>query len=195
METLGNKGTVQRAINVWAALSLAGAIVALVGFGVLWHGGFGARTEPSSLEARVAMAAYDRSTPERYEKMQNPVAAHGINLVEAGGHYQEHCAVCHGDDGSGKPKFHGIMNPRPTDLRSDETQSMSDGELYWVIKNGVRWSGMPAFGKPGDEDEHAWKMVAYVRHLPKLTPDELREVLQKTEEPMNHSESSHEHTH
>ena len=87
------------------------------------------------------------------------------------------------------------MYPRPTDLRSDDTQGMSDGELYWVIKNGVRWSGMPAFGKPGDDDdEHVWKIVAYVRHLPKLTPQEQQEVLHLTDEPMDHAESSHVHS-
>lgn len=147
------------------------------------------------MEASIAMKAYDNSTPERYEKMQNPLSAHGIDLIEAGGHYQEHCAVCHGDDGSGNPKFHGVMYPRPTDLRSADTQEMSDGELYWVVKNGVRWSGMPAFGKPGDDDEHAWKMVAYVRHLPKLTLMEQQQVLHRTGDPMDHGDSSHEHSH
>ena len=184
----------QRVINVWAAIALAGVVVVFVAFGVLWHGGFSSRPEPSNMEASIAMKAYDSSTPERYEKMQNPLSAHGIDLIEAGGHYEEHCAVCHGDDGSGNPKFHGIMYPRPTDLRSEETQEMSDGELYWVIKNGVRWSGMPAFGKPGDDDEHAWKMVAYVRHLPKLTPAEEQKVLTHTEEPMDHGEAPHDHS-
>jgi mono/diheme cytochrome c family protein len=87
------------------------------------------------------------------------------------------------------------MYPRPTDLRSDDTQEMSDGELYWVIKNGVRWSGMPAFGKPGDDDEQVWKIVAYVRHLPKLTSQEQQEVLHQSEDPMDHGEGSHDHSH
>ncbi len=69
------------------------------------------------------------------------------------------------------------------------TQDMSDGEIDWVIKNGLRWSGMPAFGKPGDNDEHAWKMVAYVRHLPKLTPAEGQQILHQSEEPMNHGDA------
>jgi mono/diheme cytochrome c family protein len=103
--------------------------------------------------------------------------------------------VCHADNGGGDPKFHGIMYPRPTDLRSDDTQEISDGELYWVIKNGVRWSGMTAFGKPGDDDEHAWKIVAYVRHLPKLTLQEQQEVMHQCEEPMEPDESSQDHSH
>jgi mono/diheme cytochrome c family protein len=177
---------IQRIISVWAAIALLGAVVLAVVFAILWGHGFGSRSEPSNMEANIAMKALDSSIPARYGKMSNPLAEDKINLVEAGGHYQEHCAACHGDSGSGDPKFHGIMSPRPTDLRSQETQEMSDGELYWVIKNGIRWSGMPAFGKPGDSDEHAWKMVSYVRHLPKLTPAEAQRVLQQTEMPMNH---------
>ena len=50
------------------------------------------------------------------------------------------------------------------------------------------------FGKPGDDDEHAWKMVAYVRHLPKLTPAEEQKVLTHTEEPMDHGEAPHDHS-
>ena len=185
---------IRKLVYAWAAVTLLGVIAIVVAGVVLWSHGFSSRPEPSNMEASIAMKAYDSSTPGRYKKMQNPLGAQDVNLIESGGHYEEHCAVCHGDDGSGTPKFHGIMYPRPTDLRSEETQEMSDGELYWVIKNGVRWSGMPAFGKTGDNDEHAWKMVAYVRHLPKLTPAELQEVLQEAEGPMNHGESPHGHS-
>ncbi|CAN5752594.1 hypothetical protein BH10ACI4_BH10ACI4_17180 [soil metagenome] len=185
----------RRLINVWAAIALVGFVAVAVTGLVLWSNGFGSRPQPSNFEASVAMKTYDSSVPNRYHEMKNPLEAKGVNLVEAGGHYEEHCAVCHADNGGGDAKFHGIMYPRPTDLRSDDTQEMSDGELYWVIKNGVRWSGMPAFGKPGDDDEHAWKIVAYVRHLPKLTPQEQQEVLHHSKEPMNHEESPHDHSH
>lgn len=185
----------RRLINVWAAIALVGFVAVAVTGLVLWSNGFGSRPQPSNFEASVAMKTYDSSVPNRYHEMKNPLEAKGVNLVEAGGHYEEHCAVCHADNGGGETKFHGIMYPRPTDLRSDDTQEMSDGELYWVIKNGVRWSGMPAFGKSGDEDEYAWKIVAYVRHLPKLTPQEQQEVLNQSEEPMNHEESPHDHSH
>ena len=185
----------RKLVYAWAAVALLGIIALVVAGLVLWSHGFSSRPQPSNMEASIAMKTYDSSTPERYEKMQNPVSAQGVDLIEAGGHYEEHCAVCHGDSGNGQPKFHGIMYPRPTDLRSEETQEMSDGELYWVVKNGVRWSGMPAFGKPGDNDEHAWKMVAYVRHLPKLTPAEQQRVLQTAEGPMSHGEAPHDHSH
>lgn len=186
---------IRNLIYGWAILTVVALVVLCVGGFMVWHHGLGSRSQPSNLEADVAMKAYDSSVPAKYEKMKNPLSAKGLDLIEAGGHYQEHCAVCHGDSGDGVPKFHGLMYPRPTDLRSEDTQEMSDGELYWVVKNGIRWSGMPAFGKPGDDDEHAWKMVAYVRHLPKLTPAEQEQVFHKTEEPMNHGEAPHDQSH
>jgi mono/diheme cytochrome c family protein len=181
---------IRKLINLWAAVALLGVIAIAVTGIVLWSKGFSSRPEPSQIESSVAMKSYDSSIPNRYQAMKNPLGANGFNLIEAGGHYEEHCAACHADNGGGDTKFHGIMYPRPTDLRSDDTQEMSDGELYWVIKNGVRWSGMPAFGKAGDDDEHVWKIVAYVRHLPKLTPQEQEQVLHQSEEPMDHDEGS-----
>ncbi len=170
----------QNIVNIWAAVALVGVVVfASVGL-VMWSHGFNARAQPSELEASVAMKAYDSSIPRRYETMKNPLSAGSINLVEAGNHYEEHCAVCHGDTGNGQTKFNGVMYPRPTNLLYDDTRGMSDGELYFVIKEGIRYTGMPAFSKPGDDDEQAWQMVAYVRHLPKLTPAEVQQVLQQS---------------
>ena len=185
----------QNIVNIWAAVAFIGVVViSIVGL-VMWSHGFNSRAEPSKLEENVSMTLHDSSIPDKYEKMKNPLAAGSINLVDAGSHYEEHCAVCHGDTGDGQTKFIGIMYPRPTNLLSDDTREMSDGELYFVIKQGIRFSGMPAFGKPGDDDERAWKMVAYVRHLPQLTPAEEQQVLQKSQEPMDHGDTPHEHSH
>ena len=181
---------IQRLINLWAAIALLGVIAVMTTGLVLWSHGFDSRSEPSDMESNVAMKIHDSSIPDRYKKMTSPLSSQNVNLIEAGGHYQEHCAACHADNGSGQTKFHGIMYPRPADLRSPDTQEMSDGELYWVIKNGIRWSGMPAFGMPGDDDEHVWKMIAYVRHLPKLTPAEQQQVLRQSQEPTDHESPS-----
>ena len=56
-------------------------------------------------------------------------------------------------------------------MRKSETQSLTDGELYWIIHNGIRLSGMPAWGDPGHDDD-SWKLVVFIRHLPSLGPDE-----------------------
>lgn len=166
----------RRLIYIWAGISAVVIFGLAIVFAVMWSRGLGARAHPSELESNVAMSVWESSIPSRYSKMKSPLTQ--VELTDAAGHYEEHCAVCHGDDGAGHTKFEGTMDPPPPDLRSGETQEMSDGELYWVIKNGVRWSGMPAFGAPGDNDAHAWKIVAFLRHLPKLTPQELNEMKQ-----------------
>lgn len=75
------------------------------------------------------------------------------------------CSMCHGASGR-KPTDNGRwMYPRSIDLGSAETQSYSDRELFWIVKNGIRLSGMPAFGKM-ERDEHIWDLVEYIRTLP-----------------------------
>lgn len=185
---------IRKAVTIWAAVSFAIFILAVVGSLVVWSRGFGVRQHPPEFEANLAMSTWESAIPARYEKMKSPLT--NVDLKDAAGHYEEHCAVCHGDDGSGETKFHGTMDPVPTDLRSQETQEMPDGELYWVIKNGVRWSGMPAFGAPGDNDTHAWKIVAFIRHLPSLTPEELNAMKAGDEDAAHSDHGDHgEHQH
>jgi mono/diheme cytochrome c family protein len=91
-------------------------------------------------------------------------------------HFADHCATCHANDGSGNTTIGKGLYPRPTDMRDAETQALSDGEIYWAIHNGIRFTGMPAFGedKPGLVDEDTWKLVHFIRHLPGITEDELQ---------------------
>lgn len=136
------------------------------------HTGFSTRVEPTSMEAMMAGSLRDGAIPVRYAHMRNPVGSDDSILAEARAHYADHCAVCHANNGDGKTMFGKGMYPRPPDLRASDTQQMSDGQIYWTIKNGVRLSGMPAFGDPGDDDLESWKLVSFIRHLPKLTPAE-----------------------
>jgi hypothetical protein len=69
------------------------------------------------------------------------------------------------------------LYPHPPDLRLPATQDLTDGELFWIIENGVRFTGMPAFASAGDHNGHggaldSWKLVHFIRHLPHLTPAE-----------------------
>lgn len=81
------------------------------------------------------------------------------------------CAACHGLNGHTATDAGRWMYPRAADLASRDSQSYSDQELFWIIKNGIRLSGMPAFGMV-EPDEHIWDLVAYVRILPNASPDE-----------------------
>jgi mono/diheme cytochrome c family protein len=106
---------------------------------------------------------------------KNPFASSPELLQESARHFADHCASCHSNDGSGATEMGRSFFPRVPDMRSDATQRLSDGELYYIIHNGVRWTGMPAWGDP-DNDMDSWKLVLFIRHLPQLTQDELRDM-------------------
>jgi mono/diheme cytochrome c family protein len=79
--------------------------------------------------------------------------------------YAIDCSMCHGADGHTPTDAGRWMYPRAADLTSPAVQQYSDRELFWIVKNGIRLSGMPAFGKV-ESDEHIWNLVNYVRALP-----------------------------
>jgi len=70
------------------------------------------------------------------------------------------------------------LYPKPPDLRGKDTQNLSDGELFWTIENGVRFTGMPAFGGANEHGSanDSWKLVRFIRHLPQLTMEERMEM-------------------
>jgi mono/diheme cytochrome c family protein len=149
--------------------------------------GFSARTEPSSIEKLVAKTARKMAVPSSYQNLRNPFEASPENLRAGMEHFADHCATCHANDGRGDTLFGRGLYPKPPDMRGRETQGKSDGELYYTIENGVRLSGMPAFGEAhsagGDADN--WKLVLFIRHIPTLTAAEIREMVElnpKTEE-------------
>jgi mono/diheme cytochrome c family protein len=89
-------------------------------------------------------------------------------------HFADHCASCHGNDGGGDTQYGRGLYPRPLDLRAAATQQLTDGELFYIIEHGIRFTGMPAFGTGEKEgEEGSWQLVHFIRHLPRLTEDEL----------------------
>jgi mono/diheme cytochrome c family protein len=78
--------------------------------------------------------------------------------------YSSECGLCHGSDGRTPSPMGRWMYPRAADLTSEQVQGFSDQELFWIIQNGVRFTGMPAFGKVETAD-HIWDLVNYVRTL------------------------------
>jgi len=132
--------------------------------------GFSAREKPTRLEAFLARRARDLATPPEAKRMKNPLAPTPLNIAEARDHFADHCAICHANDGSGKTMINGGLYPPAPDLRVRETQDLSDGELFYIIRNGIRFTGMPGWG--GDDEEN-WKVVLFIRHLPELTAKEL----------------------
>jgi mono/diheme cytochrome c family protein len=139
--------------------------------------GFSARDNPSAAEAYLAKAARRLSIPASEQNAKSPVAPTAEVLSEARAHFADHCAICHGNDGSGKTQVGQNLYPKAPDMRQYDTQKLTDGQIYYIIHNGIRLTGMPAWGTD-EKDVDSWKLVAFIRHLPKLTPDELEEMEQ-----------------
>ncbi|HEU4381996.1 MAG TPA: c-type cytochrome [Anaeromyxobacteraceae bacterium] len=158
----------------WTTLlaAVAGALLALAGvtIAVLW-GGVSARPEPPRIETAIARALRRAAIPAAARGAKNPLQATPETLAEARAHFADHCASCHANDGSGKTSLGQGLYPRVPDMRLAETQELTDGELFYIIENGIRLTGMPAWGTAAKQAE-TWKLVHFIRHLPSLTPEE-----------------------
>jgi mono/diheme cytochrome c family protein len=131
----------------------------------------GATAPVSDVERTMAKLALNRSVARRAPKAENPVKATSENLAKALRHYKAMCLTCHGA-GSVDPSPIGEgLNPPAPDLSQPSVQSKSDGELFWLVQNGIRMTGMPAFG-PTHKDQELWELVAFLRHLPELSSEE-----------------------
>jgi mono/diheme cytochrome c family protein len=160
------RGTLILLVLVIAALG-----VGFVAFSFL-HNGVSAKATPTALEVMMARKARHMALPSSARALHNPVPASADSLRNGRLHFADHCAICHGNDGSCDTMMGSGLYPKPPDLRLSETQNLSDGELFWIIENGVRFTGMPAFSSRHSSPEDTWKLVQFIRHLPQLTEDE-----------------------
>ncbi|GJL70342.1 MAG: hypothetical protein NPIRA06_29770 [Nitrospirales bacterium] len=147
----------------------------------LWllPGTFSAKSTPPEWEVKAARFIRHLATPSHFLKMTNPVPYSSEALREARHHFADHCATCHANDGSGKSHMGPNFYPPVPDLRAPAIQAMADGELFYVIHYGIRFTGMPAWGKgQPEEDLDSWKLVHLIRHFPDITPEEIAEMKQ-----------------
>ncbi len=160
----------------WLAVAIVAVAAPVAGasfLGVLLvRSGLSARPEPHALEA--ALARQVRSLAGRPNRgLKNPVLATKEAIGEGLSHFADHCAQCHGNDGSGRTELGQHLYPRAPDMRLPATQALTDGELFGVIQNGVRMTGMPAWGDGSTESAAAsWQLVHFLRHLPQLSDEE-----------------------
>lgn len=156
--------------------SVVFAIIAIAAWGFLRRG-FSAREKPSRVEEILARSMRKLATPAGVKNMPNPQQATPENIREGMEHFADHCAVCHANNGNGDTMFGRGMYPKPPDLRQAQTQELTDGEIYSIIQNGIRLTGMPAFGQPNRTDDFAtWNLVLFIRRLPKLSAEEEAEM-------------------
>jgi mono/diheme cytochrome c family protein len=151
-------------------------IVVILGISWLCATGLSARDTPDAMESRLASAVQRMVIPRSARELSNPMQASPELLVEAQRHFADHCANCHGNDGSGATEMGQKLYPRVPDMRLAQTQNLSDGEIYYIIENGVRFTGMPAWGTGGTNDHDSWHLVLFIRHLPKMTDEDMQDM-------------------
>jgi mono/diheme cytochrome c family protein len=187
------------------------AVAALLGLVLIRQArGFSTREQPTPMERWIAREARALALPAAAKSRMNPIDSSPETLAEGRAHWADHCFTCHANDGSGDTVLGKHLYPPAPDMRLPATQQLTDGELFYIIQNGIRLTGMPAWGNEsspgvvGHDEEDSWKLVHFIRHLPQLTleekkamekmnpksPDELRE--EQEEERFLRGEDSHE---
>ncbi len=156
-------------------LLLFGAALIAIGLyaaRLIWRG-FSTADEPSYLEKAVARAARNFAIPRSARRETNPWNATPELLHDARESFLDRCATCHGQDGSGQTRVGRSLYPKVPDLRLPPTQNLTDGEIRYIIRNGVRMTGMPGWANPHDEQaDDSWKLVLFIRSLRNLTRQE-----------------------
>jgi mono/diheme cytochrome c family protein len=159
------------------------ALLALIGLaavtGGLWllKDGISARPQPGALETTVARRLRALAIPSAAVARTNPVPVSDEVVKEGMAHFADHCASCHGNDGGGDTEMGRGLYPKAPDMRLDATQALSDGTLFYIIEEGVKLTGMPAWSTGTPEGEEAsWGLVHFIRRLPALTEAEKLEM-------------------
>jgi mono/diheme cytochrome c family protein len=166
---------------IWFLAAAITFIVVIAAIGLLFlktrANGFSARAQPSALEEFAALTARSMALPSGAKDKRNPIANSAEILADARAHWADHCATCHANDGSGNNTMGRQMYPPAPDMRKERTQRMTDGELFYIIENGIRLSGMPAWGSGSDQNaQDSWKLVHFIRHLPAVSAGEIKEM-------------------
>lgn len=178
-------------IHILVALLILLAIAGGVGLYLLRQG-FSAREQPSSLEEFFARHARRIATPAGARELKSPLESTEADLAVAREHWVDHCALCHGLDGTGNTDLGRNLYPPAPDLRDPQTRELSDGELFYIISNGIRFTGMPAWGGLHSNTEN-WQLVAFIRRLPSLTEEDLQQMREQAGEERHQESGQHHH--
>lgn len=150
-------------------------------------------SKPGAVEGEMAKAVKHKMTVGGKDT-PNPIPATPENLAEGQEHFGHHCGVCHGLDGqaTGVP-FADRMSPPIPSLSSGDVQDYKDGQLKWIIENGINPSGMPSW-KGILSDEEMWKIAHFIRHLPAKGSLGIPEIYKEEQEQhqRQHSHSDHD---
>jgi mono/diheme cytochrome c family protein len=166
---------IRRTTRIWVIAILLVITAAMLGAFRLRQTGLSTRRSPGPFEGFTSKQIRAWLVPATARNITNPLPGNAEILKQGMDHWADHCATCHANNGSGDTEMGRNFYPPAPDMRNAETQSLSDGELYYIIRNGVPLTGMPAWGDPrlGNSDSQTWALVSFIRHLPTLTPGEV----------------------
>ena len=134
-------------------------------FGLL---NFSADQQPSEFERGLAMSAVDASVARRSPPERSTPQSSEADLLEGMKLYKTNCSVCHGDPGTPERVLGKSFNP-PVPQFMTEAADMPANQNFYIIKHGLRWTGMPAWGKTLKDGE-IWKLTAFLAQMDKLPP-------------------------
>ena len=165
--------TLRIAAVTLATVALLGGIAGAV---YLMATGLSARPSPGAVETALARAARRFAVPRAVRDLKNPIPASPDVIAAGRAHFADHCAQCHANDGSGNTEMGQGLFPRAPDMAT-VSQELTDGELFYVIEHGIRFTGMPAWGTGTPAGEEAsWHLVHFIRHLPQIRNSEVEEM-------------------
>jgi len=159
-------------------LVLLVVVILAAGYGTfVVRRGFSAADQPSTVEKFMAQTVRNLGIPRSARSMKNPLTITPELLQEGRDSFTNRCAGCHGKDGDGHTGIGPNLYPKAPELRLPATQNLTDGEIHYIIRNGVRLTGMPALGNPhmSEDDNTAWKLVHFIRSISLTTPQQKAE--------------------
>jgi mono/diheme cytochrome c family protein len=168
------KIAVKTAVETSVLIVIVAAVGAVIVLAYFIGGGVSARPQPGRVETFVARTVRDTAIVWHAPDRQNPSPNSEQTVAEGRVHFADHCASCHANDGSGDTEMGRGLYPRSPDMRLAATQRLSDHQLFYIIENGIRLTGMPGWGtgtKAGEDE--SWRLVRFIRHLPQITSEEI----------------------
>jgi mono/diheme cytochrome c family protein len=166
-------------------------VVWLIVYARVRNGGLSCDAQPGRVEQLIAGNLVRLSIPATARDEENPFQHDPEAWRSAAAHYEDHCAACHGADGHAETTMAAGLYPKAPDLTQPVVQRLTDGELFYVIQNGVRWTGMPASRREHSKEE-SWRLVCFVRKLPTLTEQDVDSF---THIPDHEAAGHHHHEH
>ncbi|MGE0644490.1 MAG: cytochrome c [Nitrospira sp.] len=175
-------------------VAMIGLVVATGGV-IVWTGAYNvAATEPHyAMTTSLFTTARDRAVSAHANGITPPPGwPKSVDLKKGFRNYHEMCVVCHAAPGVKDSVIRKGLNPEPPKLTEDQVQRRPDGELFWIIKHGIKMSGMPAFG-PTHTEKELWEVAAFLRRVASMQPTEYHDLLEQSDLPSQVVPSPHDH--